>query len=592
MADANLYVVNDVIEYDNDGTIRTVSDVNETTDIVTFTPDLDANSVVGIAIFNWGIGATDLDEDFHIDINSPCFDAGDPNGDYDGLTDIDGQARVKAHEVDIGADEVAVTLYADANAGSGGDGLTWDNAFDELQDALSIASADDQIWVAEGTYMPDVNDPNNRSRSFDLVEGVDVYGGFPEGGSDWSTRDWDENVTILTGDINVPDDANDNSYHVVVGANDVILDGFTITGGKANGSSPDIFGGGIYCDGTSPTIRNCTITENEATNGAGINNRYSSAVLVNCSFADNTATGSGGGMENMHSSPTIVNCLFMENDGGVEGGGICYGDSSPDLTNCLFYDNTAQQAGGIYNDSSSPTITNCTFAYNNATTYQGGGILNTNPFSTPLITNCIFWGNDANQDGNQIYNTGSAAPNFAYCDIEDSNGSGANWETPLGSDDGNNIDENPSFGCVGSDDYRLDLHSPCIDAGNDDALPADTTDLDNDGNTTEDIPLDIDGDPRVAGDNVEIGADEIGFDCGCLGDLNGDGWLSPTDQSALVSLLLPWQSASYWMPCTAPSYNPCGDMTGDHWLSPTDISALISILLPYESSSYWKLCDE
>ncbi len=44
---------------------------------------------------------------FHLDSDSPCIEAGDPNGDYYGEVDIDGQMRVMVTEVDIGADEAA-----------------------------------------------------------------------------------------------------------------------------------------------------------------------------------------------------------------------------------------------------------------------------------------------------------------------------------------------------------------------------------------------------------------------------------------------------------------------------------------------------
>ena len=45
--------------------------------------------------------------DFHLSEFSPCLNAGDPDGDYTGQTDIDGDPRVLFGRVDIGADEVA-----------------------------------------------------------------------------------------------------------------------------------------------------------------------------------------------------------------------------------------------------------------------------------------------------------------------------------------------------------------------------------------------------------------------------------------------------------------------------------------------------
>jgi len=60
-----------------------------------------------------------------------------------------------------------------------------------------------------------------------------------------------------------------------------------------------------------------------------------------------------------------------------------------------------------------------------------------------------------------------------------------------------------------SADYHLLPTSPCIDAGDNWAVPADTTDLDGDGNTTEPIPFDLDGNPRIVGDAVDMGAYEL-----------------------------------------------------------------------------------
>ena len=73
----------------------------------------------------------------------------------------------------------------------------------------------------------------------------------------------------------------------------------------------------------------------------------------------------------------------------------------------------------------------------------------------------------------------------------------------------------------------------------------------------------------------------------CTGDLNGDGWLSPTDISALVSLLLPEASNYYWRYAPA---GTCGDLNDDGWLSSGDVSSLVSVLLPQVTSYYWVQC--
>ncbi len=105
----------------------------------------------------------------------------------------------------------------------------WANACPLLK-ALELAQAGDNIWVAAGTYKP--SSTANREASFSLKNGVSLYGGFPAAGGDWPQRDWQVNLTVLSGDIGAE---LLDSYHVVKGI-DIIqtatLDGFIIREGQ------------------------------------------------------------------------------------------------------------------------------------------------------------------------------------------------------------------------------------------------------------------------------------------------------------------------------------------------------------------------
>lgn len=312
----------------------------------------------------------------------------------------------------------------------------WDNACD-LQTALTLADALDEVWVAAGTYYPTAG--IDRSVSFALESGVAIYGGFPAAGGVWASRDWVTNVTTLSGDIGTSGDRTDNSYQIVTANNvDVtaVLDGFTITaayrygpGSKGGGmyndhSSPTLtnliflgnyaflVGGGMYNVDSNPTLTNVTFSDNEANNfyqsyggGGGMYNERSSPALTNVTFSENTATGNyGGGMYNVDSSPTLINVTFVGNTAWSGGGGGMYNkNSSPSLTNVTFSANTGQgyDGGGMYNDTSTPVLTNVTF-YNN-TAGRGSGIFNTNN-SSPTLTNAIVWGSP-----DPIYNNASTA---------------------------------------------------------------------------------------------------------------------------------------------------------------------------------------
>ena len=77
----------------------------------------------------------------------------------------------------------ALVYYVDADAIGEDNGSTWQDAFTDLQEALALASPGYEIWVAEGIYKP--TSGIDRAISFQLQEGVAVYGGFdPSGGAD------------------------------------------------------------------------------------------------------------------------------------------------------------------------------------------------------------------------------------------------------------------------------------------------------------------------------------------------------------------------------------------------------------------------
>ena len=252
-------------------------------------------------------------------------------------------------------------LYVDCDAEIHGDGQSWETAMKYLSNALAAAN-DDQIWVRMGTYLPDrsAGDPEGSGdpeATFQLKNGVAVYGGFYGTESSLSERDWEINPTYLSGDLDgddaqvacpggfppecdsygklcleqgvciLPSNMNENSLHVVTGSgtdDTAVLDGFHITGGNARGSAgPDFEGGGMLNVDGSPIVRNCRFSHNAADEmGGGMSNTdydmappYSSPWIENCLFAYNVATdsvsGQGGGMANGRwGEPTIVNCRF------------------------------------------------------------------------------------------------------------------------------------------------------------------------------------------------------------------------------------------------------------------------------------------
>ena len=194
------------------------------------------------------------------------------------------------------------------------------------------------------------------------------------------------------------------------------------------------------------------------------------------------------------------------------------------LSNCIFSGNLAKYGGGMhigwrwehpdpnivaYIDSK---LVNCTFTMNRAQDYGGG--ISTGEKSRPMLTNCVLWSNHdgaGTDESAQVWSpTGQQAPQIDHCCIQGWSGKvsgAANFGL-----DPRFVDPNGPDGKIGTldDNLRLNINSPCINAGDNAALPADAFDLDGDGDPNEPIPFDINGKPRIQGGTVDIGACESG----------------------------------------------------------------------------------
>lgn len=330
---------------------------------------------------------------------SSAIDAGDDTACADAGTvnhlDQRGVTRPQGSQCDIGAYESFDTYYVKVDGS--GNCSAWAQAC-ALQTALSLANSGSQIWVAAGTHKPTTG--TDRAISFNLKSGVEVYGGFAGTESTIGERDPKSNVTIFSGDIGTSADSSDNSYHVVVGSgtdNTAILDGFTITGGTADGTSPNNYGGGIYNSSGNPTIRNVTLSDNSAYAGGAVFNNSSSPTFTNATFSNNSADG-GGAMFNTSSYPNIVNATFSGNSATGVGGGIYNDNSHPTLINVTFSGNSASSVmpgpfsdgggggGGIFNESGGATFINVVIA----NSPSGGDCENYYNYPTVNATNSLI----------------------------------------------------------------------------------------------------------------------------------------------------------------------------------------------------------
>ena len=473
--------------------------------------------------------------------------------------------------------------YVDKNNTSGNEnGKSWETAFTEIQYGIDVAYAETilyntsqvkanihsikynfssdnngikvntnsiqaQIWVAAGRYdeqrtsYPHTDEPNINTGSVMMKENVNIYGGFngTEGSDEFHLRDWETNETIIDGSTARDDESEyyDGipAYHVIVGANNSTIDGFTITGGKSDGDDEQTteLGAGMFNYNVSPTISNCIFISNYTHyRGGGMCNNNSHPLITNCTFLNNAASdhsdsigGRGGGTDNLDSSPMLYKCIFKDNNTHFQGAGMMNRDSSPTLTDCSFIDNSTGTFGsGIANRGSVLTLNNCVFS-GNSSNQHGGGISNDN--SSLTLNNCIFSGNSTRDDGAGIYSSsstillmnctfnknigewgggvynknGTSVYEITNCifweNIPDSiNGRYTNvsYSCVEGGYDGEgNISADPMF--IGADwgDLRPHPSSPCVSAATADGAPS----------------TDIDGFARPQGAGIDMGAYEV-----------------------------------------------------------------------------------
>ena len=445
------------------------------------------------------------------------------------------------------------------------DGSSWSLAKQTLQGALSaVGDPGDEIWVAAGSYKAYVTISGNQV-GITLKPGVSLYGGFAglETETQRTDRNPKANLTVLDGE--------QKGSVITAGSGvgtDTVVDGFTIRSGKAaNGgginctsASPTISnnvftanaattsGGAIWCISASspvisgnvisgntatanggaiacqtssnPTVSNNAFTGNVAGNGGAIYTYGSAPAISDNTFEGNNAMASGGAIATNSDSavyPSIVRNRIVGNAAASPGGAIyCYYSgtsitdnviagnvtavnggaifctySGPKLINNRILCNAASgNGGGVYLDRSSATILNNTLQGNAA---QAGGAMYLTNTSSPTIANNIFASNSPG-----IYRSGGSPKVFNNCVWSNTSYDYSGW-TPDPTGTNGNIRSDPLLADTEYGNVHIQPTSPCKDAGTDKDL------------SSNPLPLpstDMDGQPRVQGTMVDIGADE------------------------------------------------------------------------------------
>ncbi len=278
-------------------------------------------------------------------------------------------------------------------------------------------------------------------------------------------------------------------------------------------------GGAVYNYGYGlPVIVDCTFEDNSADQGGAVYiDESCDPNVIGCTFLANEATNNGRGgalFFDDESRGTLLNNRLMGNTAG-HGGAICV-RGFPTVVNCVFSGNSSARGAPISLETGTfVDVINSTFSANVATD-EGGALYGL--VGTIQLSNCVLW----NDSPHEIYMP-SGLVQVHYSNVQ-----GAD-ET-----NGGNIDADPRFqdplgadGVAGTidDNLCLSLGSPCIDAGNEAALPAFAT-------------TDLDGLERVVGGQVNMGAYEFHgpFNCyvdATTGDDASSGW-GPREAFATV----------------------------------------------------------
>jgi len=417
------------------------------------------------------------DGSYYISIYLDRNDSGGPPdpGEPDVWYDADGDGKPDKVTVSGGGSVAGIDLdlgfvYVDIDATGANDGSSWADAFTDLNAAIQAAVSGIEVWIAEGSYTPGAL----RVSRFALKNGVRVYGGFAGNEKTRINRDPSAFVTTLSGEIGAAG-TGDNVYNVVWanGTNTTaLIDGVTITGGRADGGVPHNMGGGLYA-------------------------YFGAATVVNVTFSGNYASQAGGGMASNGGVVHAYNSRFFNNQAGAYpagwGGGFYGTTNGEKLVNCVFTGNLAGQRGGaIYMGSGSFGATLTGLSINgNTTGWQAGGLfIDNNGTTRTYISNSIIWGNSAEE----MITWGTVQVSYSLVQGGITGGTNITNADPL-FNDANGADD-----VIGTadDDLRLQASSPAIDAGNNAAVPLDAADLDNDHDSDEILPMDMDFNARFA----------------------------------------------------------------------------------------------
>ncbi len=302
-------------------------------------------------------------------------------------------------------------IYVDYTASGANDGTSWTNAYTNLDQALVVANQLDTIWVANtGVYVPTIDNQGTlfstpQEAHYALKSDVVILGGFTGNENTLSQRNPYTNKVTLSGNL-----TSENVIRII-SAQNVVLDGFIITGGYSDANSSNKIGAGVYVSTSSNVLlQNCEIKNNNShVHGGGAYIDNSTINFNRVGFISNNVNlYDGGALYLNYSTSNLYNCLFFNNFSNRYGGAFVAVSSNTDVINSTFHDNAGGQNHFQFSINSNVDFYHSIFSNNNITSTQITGTNNASYSVNECLVSSVYGG---------LYSTSTISGQANYVDL-------------------------------------------------------------------------------------------------------------------------------------------------------------------------------